>query len=709
MTEIREDIVVYDVEANGLLHKVTKVWVIAAISLCGNKQWVFTDQHCFDHTPDGSLEDGVKFLKSRKMIICHNMMGYDYPLFEKFWPEIWNRKDVPFKKCWDTFAQSKCQHFDRSHLKGVKSNHSLEYYGVMFKYPKPPIEDWSEWDEAKLDRVLKDIEINRKAFNYLNKEAKKAEVDFKKQIKRTQATQYWYTQQELAGFYGNVELMKESVEELDKILTELANEIEPCLPMQVKPKSAKCTWEDIRDKWADFYRKVPPTEYDENEKPIKKAYLPTLRYKLKSGKYDRHTAAWFDISDDREESGYLIEGPYTKVEFLHPKMSQHAVVKEYLLTQGWKPTQWNYEKDKDGALKRDERRQLIKKSPKLTEDSFDSIEGGIGEKIAQYNTMTHRRRTILNEKDDTKGWINQIRPDGRLSAGALAWQTGTGRAAQFGIVNVPSSAAVYGSRMREVWTAPEGNILVSVDMDGAQMRLLANYMNDPVYTEAVLNGDEEDEDGNYIGTDAHTMNARAFGLLTDELWEEARATQDPDKVKLCSDIRKICKNGFYALLFGAGDEKMANTLKIKGGKAAGAAAKEKFKAKLHKAGELQEYLVKQWKENSFRRGGYIEVAGNTWVWCPSEHKLLNYLLMGSEAVIQNEAICWVNPEMEKRGLSGEQKAAIHDELTFEFPLTEEKEGIILLSEMYTVASQKCGLDVIVSGTAKSGVSWLDVH
>ena len=113
------------------------------------------------------------------------------------------------------------------------------------------------------------------------------------------------------------------------------------------------------------------------------------------------------------------------------------------------------------------------------------------------------------------------------------------------------------------------------------------------------------------------------------------------------------------MLFGAGDVKLANTLKIKGGAKAGKQVKESFRSKLSKAGELQDRLLSQWKRNSFRRGGYIEVAGGTWVWCPSEHKLLNYLLMGSEAVLQNQAICWVNAEMERRDLHGVQKLGIH--------------------------------------------------
>jgi len=701
--------VVFDVEADNLLDKITKVYVIAATSLDGDSTWLFTEENCGERIPDGTLEDGVKFLLSQDLVICHNIAGYDYRVFEKFWPKLWNRRTMPFSKIWDTFVQSKCQHFDRPFIKGTKSNHSLEYYGVKFGYPKPPIEDWSEWDAEKLNRVLVDIEINRQTFLYLQKEAKSTGLDFKTQIRRTQMAQYWYAQQEENGTFGDKELMEYHVEQLDLEIKSLAEEIEPKLPMKVKPKAPKCTWADIRDKWEGFYRKVPRTTKDQNGKIVKEAYMPTTKIFLKSGKYDKHTADHFGISQERDPEDCLVVGPYTKVEIVGSKMSQHAIVKEYLLSNGWKPTQWNFEKNEDGSLARDANRNLIKKSPKLTEDSFGSIKGDVGQKIARYNTLVHRRRTFKNERDDTKGWVNQLREDGRIAAGALAWQTGTGRAAQFQIVNVPSSAAVYGAPMREVWMAPEGKILISVDMDSAQMRLLANYMGDDDYTKAVIEGAEFDEDHNYIGTDAHTVNAKAFGTLPEELWEEARRTQDKELIAQCSSIRKTGKNGFYALLFGAGDEKLANTLKVSGGAKQGAKIKDSFRSKLAKAGELQDRLVRQWRENSFRKGGYIQVCGDTWVWCPSEHKLLNYLLMGSEAVLQNQAICWVNKEIARRKLHGFQLLAIHDELTFEFPIDEEQEGISLLSEMYGKASQDVGLDVLVTGSAMSGKNWLEIH
>ncbi len=699
--------VVFDIEANALLDNISEVYVIACVDTDGSNEKVFSDLDCGDRKPDGTLEDGARYLLKYDKIIAHNVAGYDVHVLERFFPSVWNKPSYRLK-LWDTLVQSKSQHYSRPMMKGTASRHGLEYYGVLFKYPKPPIENWDYWDEEKLNRCLVDVEINRRAYHYLNKEADKTGLDFTTQIRRTQMAQYWYTIQEMNGWKADVKYMKDCVTELDQMIEELRTEIEPRLPKQVKPKTVKCTWEDIRDSWDRFYRVVPSTKYDDKGKPVKCAYMPTIKFTLKNGNYDRHTAAHFGICQEPFLSGDLVRGPHTKIDIVESKMSQHAIVKDYLLSIGWKPTQWNYQKDSTGKLMRDDKGKLIPKSPKLTEDSFESIKGDLGEKIAKYNTYNHRRRTFQNEKDSEKGWINQVRTDGRVPAGAMAWATETGRGVQRNLVNVPSSAALYGAEMRRCWIAEEGHVLVSVDMDSAQLRLLANYMGDEDFTRAVVDGEEFDTEHNYVGTDAHTFNSRMFGLISDEDWELAVKTQDKELVGKLSKARKVGKSGIYAMLFGAGDEKFANTVGYS--KASqGKAVKENYYQRLPKIRALLDRLKSQMEENSYGSGGYIQVAGDTWVWCGSEHKLLNYLLMGSEAVLQNQATCWVNNQMQKRRLSGKMLANIHDEQTFEFKTEERDKGIELLSEMYGAASKALGLEVLVTGAAQSGQSWLDIH
>lgn len=540
-------------------------------------------------------------------------------------------------------------------------------------------------------------------------------------------------------------------------------------------------------------------------KPVKKTVMMLL---LKNNVVNH-----FELDSNMVTEDTVIAAPYTPIIFEDAKMSQTAQVHKYLFTVGWKPTEYNYKKDADGKPmkvcrfkdtkrflhpNKDNRKRLeelglqkfehkgktyyvydwglkrtlpevegslLRTSPKLTESSYDSIEGEIGQKIARYNTLMHRRRTMENAKDDEKGWLNMVREDGRMSAGATVFGTSTGRMTQRGIVNVPSGAAVFGEPMREVWIAEQGCSVVSTDMNSAQLVLLANFMGDEEFTKAVKEGKEEvqfsrQEDGSYYckdldkyldpkvdkyldydeandvyivytGTDAHTMNSIYFGLNEEEDILECRVTQDSELHHKISGGRKKAKNGIYALLFGAGDDKFALTIKMKS-KEEGAMVKQTYFTKLPKIKRLIDRLEEDFKmykkalEEEFgkshpiSKGGFVHVAG-AYVWVKSPHKLLNYLLMGSEAQVQNEAVNLLCRRLLEEGhmvLNGRKPctgarllACIHDEASMESP--NDIIGAVkdAMSWHYGEASKNLGLKTktLVTGEAKAGESWLAVH
>ena len=64
---------------------------------------------------------------------------------------------------------------------------------------------------------------------------------------------------------------------------------------------------------------------------------------------------------------------------------------------------------------RDDRNQPIKNSPKITEDSYETIPGEFGENFGRWATLIHRRNTLANPKDNTKGWLNIMDSRGRVS------------------------------------------------------------------------------------------------------------------------------------------------------------------------------------------------------------------------------------------------------------------------------------------------------
>lgn len=782
---------VFDTECDNLLIKVTKMYVIVAQDYKTREFYVFSNYNTYGLPKHGSLEEGVNFLASARSLIAHNIAGYDWYVLNKFFPVIFNKKSVPWKMTHDTLIQSKAQWYDRPARKGVKGCHGLAYYGDLLGYPKPPIDDWSFWDKEKLTRCIVDVEINTRTLDYLNQEkAERAKmgIDFSWQTNIAKYTQYWCAQQEINGVRGNRALMQEHVKTLDVMIEELRLEVEPQLPMKLRVKAAKATWEEVRDKWEDFFRSVPATQYEKAKRsgeiidaPVKESYFPTTKWrsapnkvypnptkfctkpkangsykyskavcdwynvfpepeacdflvegdfckvdyeKLYKWKYDTHTAKWFDIDIDPEKSNYLVGGVYTKVYHEPVTLTQHAEVKDFLLTLGWVPTEYNNKKDVYGQYMKDEKGAFVKGSPKLTEDSFDSLPEGIGQSIASYNTYMHRRRTILNDDSDEKGWLNQLDENDRLHAGANVFATSTGRHAQSGAVNVPSAAAKFGAQMREVWVASEGCNLISTDMDSAQLMIIAGYMEDERFIKAVREGEEFREydekperyyeitgDGKYkvyIGTDAHTVNSVYFTLNKQEDIDMARKTQDKAIIHKVTNGRKRSKNSVYAYLFGASDRKFATTAGLRTA-ADGKRVKETYEKNLPKLGQLKQNLEKQFDTHKVGSGGYIQIAGGVWLFCNSKHKILNFLAQGVEAQVQNCAIIWKCSMYEKEGIPARQLLTIHDEQTDECPVEYTERVKEIQSRMYYEASKILKLKEPVTGDAVVGKTWLEVH
>jgi len=93
---------------------------------------------------------------------------------------------------------------------------------------------------------------------------------------------------------------------------------------------------------------------------------------------------------------------------------------------------------------------------------------------------------------------------------------------------------LYGAEMRSLWCAPPGRLLVGVDAEGIQLRIFAHYINDPEFTEAIVNGRKESK------TDPHTLNQRVLG-------------------RVCKS-RAAAKRFVFALLLGAGIGKLSQIL-----------------------------------------------------------------------------------------------------------------------------------------------------
>jgi DNA polymerase I len=418
---------VFDIESDGLLDTISKVWMIVAIDITTKEKHIFTDYN----KKYKSIKDGLSLLYNAEMIIGHNIIGYDLIALRK----IYNWAPSESTKVVDTMLMSQVLDYNR-----FNGKHSLEMWGNYFGKKKIEHEDWSQYSEEMLIRCIVDTEINVMVYSKLIgelKEFKKPDT-IKLSLANEHATAMFCADAEYYGWLFDKEAAINLLNQMEEQLSSIEKVIQP----NIKQKTKAVDKEPKNPKW------------------------------IKNGNYDKFTANWFNIDPEDGKENRTILGPYTRVEIVNPDLGNLDSVKLYLKSLGWEPDDWNWKKVNGN---------LIKMSEKLTTSSLEKL-GEIGLLIDKYYT-TRSRHSIL------KGWLENLDKDNRLHGSCFTISTPTGRARHSGIVNVPSADSEWGPEIRGLFIASPGYKIVGADSSGNQMRSFLHYLKNDEYTNLVLNGD----------------------------------------------------------------------------------------------------------------------------------------------------------------------------------------------------------------------------
>lgn len=561
-------ICVGDLEANGLLDKATKVH-------CG----VFKDistQEVVKFRPH-QMKEMLQFLDSVDVLIMHNGIGYDFPLLDKLFGYRYKGTKI------DTLIMSRLLNPKRlvpPNCPNKKAGpHSVEAWGYRVGRGKPEHNDWENFSEEMLHRCSEDVEIQHLIYKALLEEVGDNNWDdaFKMSFKLFEYLQ----KQEAYGWLFDSQHADKCIHQLTSWIDRIDRVLDRHLPMIVECQEAK-----------------EKGEYKYIKKPF-----------LKSGEYSDSTLTWFK-TNNIDPSNRIVGGPFTRILLRKVDLNSNDETKDYLLTSGWEPLEWNT----NDAGERT--------SPKLSKDDpFEGIVGGIGRLVAK-RVQCRQRKSII------EGLIGLVREDGRIGS-IINSLAATGRATHRNIVNIPKASSFYGKQMRKLFTSGEGKVIVGTDSDGCQLRMLAGRMNNPVYTDALCNGDKKK------GTDNHSLTAKIGEL----------------------ESRDIAKNVMYCLLFGGGDVKLAKTAKKPQG--SGAELRAKLYRGLDGLGSLMESLTGEWRKTAKKRynakfgrmeyyNGFITGLDGRPILVPYEHQLLVYLLQSDEAIMMAAAYVKANADLEKK-------------------------------------------------------------
>ena len=338
--------------------------------------------------------------------------------------------------------------------------------------------------------------------------------------------------------------------------------------------------------------------------------------------------------------------PFMRKELKEFNLGSRQQIGEYLKDFGWKPKRFT----PTGQPIVDE--GTLKKINHIHEAQL----------IAEYLLLQKRAAQV-------ESWIDACHNDSRVHGSVMSTGAITGRMTHRNpnMAQVPAIYSPYGKECRACWTVPEGYKLVGIDASGLELRMLAHYMADEEYINEVINGD------------IHTTNQRFAGLKS----------------------RDEAKTFIYALIYGAGDEKIGSI--INGSKSAGKALRERFLSSLP--------TLRTLKERVERASGkeYLKGLDGRKIYVRHRHASLNTLLQGGGAIAMKKAMCILNKYIIQNSIDAKFVANIHDEWQIQVKETQSetlgKLGVQSIQEAGEHFNMRCPL----SGEYKIGENWSETH
>jgi len=338
--------------------------------------------------------------------------------------------------------------------------------------------------------------------------------------------------------------------------------------------------------------------------------------------------------------------PFMRKELKEFNLGSRQQIGEYLKDFGWKPKRFT----PTGQPIVDE--GTLKKITHIHEAQL----------IAEYLLLQKRAAQV-------ESWVDACQTDSRVHGSVMSTGAITGRMTHRNpnMAQVPAVHSPYGKECRACWVVPEGYKLVGIDASGLELRMLAHYMADKEYINEILHGD------------IHTTNQKFAGLKS----------------------RDEAKTFIYALIYGAGDEKIGSI--IKGTRAEGKALRERFLSSLP--------TLRTLKERVERASGkeYLKGLDGRKIYVRHRHASLNTLLQGGGAIAMKKAMCILNDYIKENKIDAKIVANIHDEWQIQVKESQSSKlgelGIKSIQQAGEYFNMRCPLN----GEYKVGDNWSETH
>ena len=574
--------IVLDIEANGLLNSDSidyscspyklkesfRIWCIVAKDIDTKQIFVFTE--------DEVKTKFVEFYKKANAVIQHNGINYDLLALKLYAginytvePDTINGRPVEII---DTMVVSKTLNPDRF------GGHSLDSWGKRFKNHKidyrqrlielgvmtgkePKGHEFSFFHPEMIVYCTQDVNLTEQIYFAL--EAEKGNWPWDDAISLEKAVAEVITRQEHRGFAFDSNLAVACVKDLDVKISKIVEEVEPILPPKLLSKTAAKAFTPPA---TQFLKSGAPSTHIKN---FIAKHGGTLNEETKQVELFGKT---FTLP--------LPVEPLVKEEPATLKDTTH--IKEWLVREiGWSPTQYK-ERDltvnqKKQKLTKEEYEKVVEKYVEQTLSSsfiLDRLEHigcsannlrkvllekdrakpvkvltnptfTIGQdkeicpnlaklvgkfpytqQIIEFLTYNHRRNSILgggfdpdeDEGEAEKGFLANVRPDGRIATPADTCGAGTSRFKHRVVCNIPRTTSLYGEQMRSLFGAGEDYYQIGYDFDSLEAKIESHYTykyeGGPEYGES-LTAEKPN--------DCHTVLAKYISVLINKAFPRGTA------------------------------------------------------------------------------------------------------------------------------------------------------------------------------------------
>jgi len=268
-----------------------------------------------------------------------------------------------------------------------------------------------------------------------------------------------------------------------------------------------------------------------------------------------------------------------------------------------------------------------------------------------------------------ESWLEALQDDGRVHGFVIPNGAITGRMTHRNpnLAQVPSSSSPYGKECRSCWIVEEGNKLVGIDASGLELRMLAHYMDDKEFINEIINGD------------IHTANQKLAKL----------------------ESRDKAKTFIYALMYGAGDEKL--------GKVVGGSTSDGKRARQYFFDNKPEFKSLRDRVQRAAAKKYLKGIDGRKLYIRNSHAALNTLLQGAGAIVMKKALSLLDTRLKLNAIDYKFVANIHDEWQVEVRESQAHfvglRAIDAIKEAGEYFNLRCPLD----GEYKIGDNWSETH